>query len=183
MPPGGAVEHPFYGVGPGEEAEIAGLYVIGPNLQSYRIGFTLGNEFSDEEMYFRNVYHLAQSKRRQVSLGPEVLVGDPPSDIQAHVSLRRNGEVIWDAHFGTGETNMLHTFANIETHTFKYRDGITEGDVYVLYFGNAVMSTEEGQSIEDGDTFELRAEPFGLPLVNSVKFGAPFEIGPAKALW
>ncbi|WP_424968793.1 AraD1 family protein [Dinoroseobacter sp. S375] len=181
--PGGAVEHPFYGVGPGEEAEIAGLYVVGADLKPYRIGFSLGNEFSDEEMYFRNVYHLAQSKRRQVSLGPEVLIGAPPSDLRAHIALRRGEDVIWDAHFGTGEDNMLHSFANIEAHTFKYRDGLSEGDVFVLYFGNAVMSTEEGQKIEDGDVFELRAEPFGLALINSVRFGAPFDVGPAKDLW
>lgn len=181
--PGKAVEHPFYGVGAGEEAEIAGLYVIGPDLKPYRMGFTLGNEFSDEEMYFRNVYHLAQSKRRQVSLGPEVLIGDPPKDIQAHIALRRNGDIVWDAHFGTGEANMLHSYANIEAHTFKYRDSFTVGDVYVVYFGNAVMSTEQGQKIEGGDIFELSAEPFGLPLVNSVRFGQPGQIAPAQPLW
>jgi hypothetical protein len=181
--PGGAVEHPHYGVGAGEEAEIAGLYVIGPDLKPYRMGFTLGNEFSDEEMYFRNVYHLAQSKRRQVSLGPEVLIGDPPADIQAHIALRRQGQVVWEAHFGTGEANMLHSYANIEAHTFKYRDCVTAGDVYVVYFGNAVMSTEQGQKVEDGDTFELQAEPFGLPLVNSVRFEPPTLIEAARTLW
>jgi len=46
VPPGGAVEHPFFGDGAGEEAEIAGIYIIGPDKTPFCIGYTLGNEFS-----------------------------------------------------------------------------------------------------------------------------------------
>ncbi len=183
VPPGSAVEHPFYGVGPGEEAEIAGIYLIGPDRTGHCLGYTLGNEFSDEEMYFRNVYHLAQSKKREVSLGPELLVGDLPEDIPARITLERDGEVQWQAKFRTGEANMLHSIANIEAHYFKYSQWYIPGDIHVLYFGNAVMSTAQGEVVEDGDFYRLDCETFGLPLVNSVRFGPSFPVPRAKPLW
>ncbi len=181
--PGGAVEHPHYGDGPGEEAEVAGIYIIGPEREAFCVGYCLGNEFSDEQMYFKNVYHLAQSKKRQVSLGPEVLVGDLPRDIPAKVSLTRGGHVQWQAEFRTGEQNMLHTIANIEAHYFKYNQWYIPGDVHVLYFGNAVMSTAEGEVVEDGDVYTIDCPTFGLPLTNTVVFGAVRAVPQVRALW
>ena len=52
----------------GEEPEIAGLYVIGEDLKPYRIGFALGNEYSDHVMERRNYLYLAHSKLRFVVL-------------------------------------------------------------------------------------------------------------------
>lgn len=181
--PGGAIEHPFYGDGLGEEAEIAGIYIIGSDNQPYCIGYTLGNEVSDEQMYFKNVYHLAQSKKRNVALGPEMLIGDLPSDIPAKITLERGGKEKWSAEFRTGADNMLHSYANIEAHYFKYRKWYKPGDIHVLYFGNAVMSTEQGEVMEDGDVFRLECDLFGLPLVNSIEFGEEFPILTARSLW
>ncbi|MEM6891783.1 MAG: AraD1 family protein [Pseudomonadota bacterium] len=183
VPPGGAVEHPFFGVGPGEEAEIAGIYLIGPDKTGHCLGYTLGNEFSDEQMYFKNVYHLAQSKKRHVSLGPELRIGDLPDDISARISLHRGGALQWQADFRTGEANMLHSIANIEAHYFKYSQWYIPGDVHVLYFGNAVMSTAQGEVVEDGDVFRFECDTFGLPLVNTVRFSPPFAVPYAKPLW
>ncbi|MES0884099.1 AraD1 family protein [Roseibium sp. SCP14] len=181
--PGGAVEHPFFGDGPGEEAEIAGIYIIGPDNEPFCVGYCLGNEFSDEQMYFKNVYHLAQSKKRNVSLGPEVLIGDLPKNIKARISLERGGKQCWQAEFRTGEDNMLHSLDNIEAHYFKYRKWYRPGDIHVLYFGNAVMSTCQDQVVEDGDVFRYECDLFGLPLVNTVSFGKDFPIVTARPLW
>ncbi len=183
VPPGGAVEHPFFGDGPGEEAELAGIYIIGPDKTPFCIGYTLGNEFSDEQMFFKNVYHLAQSKKRHVSLGPEVLVGNLPDDIPARITLLRGDDVQWQANFRTGEANMLHSIGNIEAHYFKYSQWYIPGDVHVLYYGNAVMSTAQGEVIKDGDVFRLDCSTFGLPLINTVRFGAPFPIPCTTPLW
>src|SRR5450830_1788133 len=38
---------PHFALDGGEEPEIAGLYIIGDNGQPYRLGFAIGNEFSD----------------------------------------------------------------------------------------------------------------------------------------
>src|SRR5215831_3425497 len=46
---GEALDIPAYAEDGGEEAEIAGVYVIAPNGQPYRIGLAAGNEFSDHQ--------------------------------------------------------------------------------------------------------------------------------------
>lgn len=181
--PGGTVEHPHFGDGAGEEAELAGIYLIGPDKSPFCLGYTLGNEFSDEQMFFKNVYHLAHSKKRHVSLGPELLVSDLPQDIPARISLRRDGQERWSAEFRTGEANMLHSIANIETHYFKYSQWYIPGDIHVVYFGNAVMSTAQGEVVEDGDVFRLDCNTFGLPLINTVRFAPAFDTPRVQPLW
>jgi hypothetical protein len=44
---GEPLDIPSYAEDGGEEAEIAGIYLVGPDGQPYRIGMALGNEFSD----------------------------------------------------------------------------------------------------------------------------------------
>ena len=67
---------PSYAEDGGEEAEIAGVYVIGPGGQPWRIGMCNGNEFSDHRYEKRNYLNLASSKIRTCSVGPELVV-DP----------------------------------------------------------------------------------------------------------
>src|SRR6202035_2086151 len=66
---------PAYAEDGGEEAEIAGIYIIGEYGTPYRIGMTTGNEFSDHQFEKRNYLNLAGSKLRTCSLGPELVVG------------------------------------------------------------------------------------------------------------
>src|SRR6185503_17929976 len=73
---------PGYAEDGGEEGEIAGLYVIGDNGEVLRVGFALGNEYSDHVMERRNYLYLAHSKLRQSSFGPEVLVGSLPDEVK-----------------------------------------------------------------------------------------------------
>ena len=67
------IELPGYAEDGGEEGEVAGLYVIGDKGEVLRVGFALGNEYSDHVMERRNYLYLAHSKLRQSSFGPEVL--------------------------------------------------------------------------------------------------------------
>ena len=62
----------------GEEPEIAGVYLIGDDGTPLRLGFALGNEFSDHVTERANYLWLAHSKLRQAALGPELLLGDLP---------------------------------------------------------------------------------------------------------
>src|SRR6516162_3344230 len=73
---GEPLDIPCYAEDGGEEAEIAGVYVIGPTGQPYRAGFAVGNEFSDHQFEKKNYLNLAGSKLRMCALGPE-LVLDP----------------------------------------------------------------------------------------------------------
>jgi hypothetical protein len=164
--PGGDLVSPAFALDGGEEPEIVGVYVIGPNGAPFRVGFALGNEFSDHVTERQNYLYLAHSKLRASSFGPELLLGDLPADVQGASRIRRGKNVLWEKPFISGEQNMSHTIANLEAHHFKYDLFRRPGDVHVHFFGTATLSFSDGIKTEKGDVFEIEAEAFGLPLRN-----------------
>lgn len=164
--PGQPLELPEYALDGGEEPELVGLYVIGEDSTVLRVGFALGNEYSDHVLEKQNYLYLAHSKLRTSSYGPEVLIGAAPADIQGTSRILRDGKELWSAPFLTGEANMTHTIANIEHHHFKYANFRRPGDVHVHYFGTATLSFAAGIKVQAGDTFEISAPGFGAPLTN-----------------
>src|SRR3546814_2000829 len=104
----------------GEEPEMAGIYIIGADGTPYRLGLAIANEFSDHVTERHNYLWLAHSKLRQAALGPELLIGAPPESIEGTSRILRDGKVIWEKPFLSGEANMSHTLANLEHHHFKY---------------------------------------------------------------
>ena len=131
-----------------------------------RLGFALGNEFSDHRVEQANYLWLAHSKLRQAALGPELLLGELPEDVRGISRIRRDGAVVWERPFRTGEANMTHSLANLEHHHFKYTRFRRPGDVHVHFFGTATASFADGFVTEPGDTFEIEAEAFDLSLRN-----------------
>ena len=166
VPPEGDLMSPPFALDGGEEAEIAGVYVIDPEGAPVRIGFALGNEFSDHVTERQNYLLLAHSKLRPASLGPELLVGDLPADVQGASRIRRGREIVWTRPFLSGEQNMAHAIANLEAHHFKYAQFRRPGDAHVHFFGAATLSFSDGFRTQKGDVFELESEIFGLPLRN-----------------
>ena len=150
----------------GEEPEIVGIYLIDDAGAPVRIGFALGNEFSDHITERQNYLWLAHSKLRPASVGPELLVGDLPADINGMSRIRRGKEIIWEKPFLSGEQNMAHSIANLEAHHFKYGLFRRPGDVHVHFFGTATLSFSDGVKTQKGDVFEIESETFGLPLRN-----------------
>ena len=150
----------------GEEPELAGIYVIGPDGTPFRLGIALANEFSDHVTERMNYLYLAHSKLRPAALGPELLVGEPPPDIRGTARITRDGRTLWEKPFRTGEANMSHSLRNLEHHHFKYSLFRRPGDVHVHFFGTATLSFADGIRCEDGDVFEISAPPFALPLRN-----------------
>jgi hypothetical protein len=159
---------PPFAMDAGEESELVGLYVIGQNRRVLRVGFAIGNEFSDHVMERQNYLYLAHSKLRACSFGPELLVGDLPDDIQGQVRIVRDGTELWQDSFLTGEKNMSYTIANLEHHHFKYPAFRVPGDVHCHYFGTATLSISAGIEIQSGDRIEISAPEFGRPLRNTV---------------
>lgn len=159
---------PAFALDGGEEAEIAGLYVIADDGTVLRVGFALGNEYSDHVMERQNYLYLAHSKLRTCSMGPELLLGALPADISGRVRVLRGGVEVWAAEFLTGEANMSHTIANLEHHQFKYGIFRRPGDVHCHFFGAAVLSFGAGVKAQQGDVFEISAPPFGRPLRNGL---------------
>ena len=142
--PGAALEAPGFAEDGGEEPEIAGIYLIGPDRTPHRIGWALGNEFSDHITERVNYLWLAHSKLRVASYGPEILVGELPEDVRGSSRILRNDSVIWEKPFLSGEANMSHTFANLEHHHFKYGIFRQPGDLHVHFFGTATLSFADG---------------------------------------
>lgn len=168
--PGTALEAPGFAEDGGEEPEIAGIYLIGPTGTPHRIGWALGNEFSDHVTERVNYLWLAHSKLRVASYGPEILVGDLPADVRGSSRILRDDKVLWERPFLSGEANMSHTLANLEHHHFKYGIFRQPGDLHVHYFGTATLSFADGIKTEAGDTFEIEVTDFGQPLRNSLSF-------------
>jgi len=164
--PGAPLVSPAFALDGGEEPEVAGIYLIGPDGTPFRVGWTLANEFSDHVTERINYLFLAHSKLRPASFGPEILLGDPPADIRGTSRIRRGEAVIWEKPFLSGEANMSHSFANLEHHHFKYPAFRNPGDLHVHMFGTATLSFADGITPEAGDVFEIEAAPFGLALTN-----------------
>jgi hypothetical protein len=157
---------PDFALDGGEEPEIVGVYLIAPDGTPCRLGFALGNEFSDHVTERQNYLYLAHSKLRACALGPELLTGPLPADVHGTSRIRRGGAVAWEKPFLSGEANMSHAIANLEAHHFKYRLFRRPGDVHVHFFGTATLSFSDGFKTEPGDVFEIAAAPFTLPLRN-----------------
>ena len=168
--PSGNLEAPGFAEDGGEEPEIAGVYLIGPDGSPYRIGWALGNEFSDHVTERVNYLWLAHSKLRVASFGPEILIGELPADVRGTSSIIRNGQTIWEKPFLSGEANMSHSFANLEHHHFKYDIFCQPGDLHVHFFGTATLSFADNIKTEAGDVFEIAAADFGQSLRNTLTF-------------
>lgn len=164
--PGQALELPDSALDGGEEPEVAGIYVIADDGTPFRVGYAIGNEYSDHVLERRNYLLLAHSKLRTSSFGPELLVGDLPLEVNGTSRILRNGQVYWEKSFASGENNMSHSIANLEHHHFKYARFRRPADIHVHFFGTATLSFAEQIKTEPGDVFEISAEGFGKALQN-----------------
>ena len=160
---------PAYAEDGGEEAELAGIYVVGEDGTPYRIGMATGNEFSDHQFEKRNYLNLAGSKLRTCSLGPELVVGAAFQAVGGEVRIERGTETIWSKRVATGEENMCHSLANLEHHHFKFEGHRQPGDVHVHFFGAHSLSFGDGVTLKDGDVMEVRYEGFGRALRNPIQ--------------
>lgn len=163
---------PAFALDGGDEAEIAALYLIGPDGTPHRLGFALANEFSDHVHEQQNYLYLAHSKLRPSAIGPELLTGALPETVHGTSRIVRDSETIWEKNFLSGEANMSHSLANMEAHHFKYALFRRPGDVHVHYLGAAAFSFSQGIKVQPGDRFEIEADAFDLPLRNPMAAGA-----------
>jgi hypothetical protein len=181
--PGGALESPEFALDGGEEPELVGLYVIAPDGTPCRLGFAIGNEFSDHVTERSNYLYLAHSKLRACAVGPEIRTGSPPRDLRGTSRILRDGVVLWEKPFLTGEANMSHSLENLEFHHFKYAAHRRPGDVHLHYFGTATISFADGIRARDGDIFEIDLPALGAPLRNALRTrAADFSPGGVRAL-
>lgn len=167
---GEPLDIPCFAEDGGEEAEIAGIYTIGPDGQPWRIGMAMGNEFSDHVYEKKNYLNLASSKLRTCSLGPELVV-DPlfQPAVPGEVTIERDDKVLWTRTIATGEEEMCHSLANIEHHLFKFDQHRRPGDVHVHFFGAHSLSFGQGIELADGDMMQVVFDGFGRALRNPLR--------------
>lgn len=165
-----AIPVPHFADDAGEEPELLGIYLIGPDDQPLRLGFAIGNEFSDHVTEKVNYLWLAHSKLRACSFGPELLIGELPDHIEGESRIIRDGKLLWSRPFLTGEANMAHTIANLEQHHFKYAQFRRAGDLHLHFMGTATLSFADGISTKAGDRFEIESPVFGRALRNGLDF-------------
>jgi hypothetical protein len=180
---GDALEVPPYTGDGGEEAEVAGIYMIAPDGQPCRIGLAGGNEFSDHVFEKTNYLNLAGSKLRTCALGPEILVDAEFESVPVEVKIERDRTTLWSKTFRTGVAEMCHSLANIEHHHFKHEAHRRPGDVHVHFFGTDALSFSDGINLQDGDVMQVSIEGFGRPLRNPVRVaGGKAKLISIKAL-
>jgi hypothetical protein len=170
--PGQALASPDFALDGGEEPELVGLYLIGPDGTPHRLGYAIGNEFSDHVTERQNYLYLAHSKLRACAVGPELRTGELPADLRGSSRIRRGERVLWEKPFLTGEANMCHSLANLEYHHFKYAAHRRPGDVHLHFFGTATLSFADDMRAQPGDVFEIELPALGAPLRNPLRSAA-----------
>ncbi|MEO7600087.1 MAG: AraD1 family protein [Opitutus sp.] len=153
----------------GEEAEIAGVYLIDRDGHPRRIGMAIGNEFSDHRFEKKNYLNLAGSKIRTCALGPELVIDPDFKSVVGRASIERAGQTIWTREIATGETEMCHSLQNIEHHHFKFETHRRPGDVHVHYYGAHSLSFGDGVELMHGDSMVVEFTGYGRPLRNPIQ--------------
>jgi hypothetical protein len=167
--PFSAITMPEFSLDAGEEAELAGIYIVNTKGKVFRVGYSLANEFSDHVTEKKNYLYLAHSKLRNCSFGPEIFIGDLPEEVTGTVSLSRGDEQYWHSEFLSGEKHMCHSIENLEYHHFKYEQFRQPGQLHVHFFGAAVLSFSQGISIKNGDVISMECSIMTRPLRNTVE--------------
>jgi hypothetical protein len=166
---GEPLDVPDFALDGGEEAEVAGVYLVDPKGNPRRVGFVLANEFSDHEFEKINYLYLAHSKLRTCSIGPELIVDPEFGDARGNIRILRGRKTVWSKPFATGEKNMSHTVANLEHHHFRYPAHCRPGDAHIYFFGADAFSFGDGVQLKDGDVMEIELAGFGRALRNPIR--------------
>jgi len=154
----------------GEEPEIVGCYVIDDGGIPCRLGFAIGNEWSDHRMERVNYLWLAPSKLRVCSVGPELVTDQTFTDVRGSCRIVREGEEIYNSgELLTGQDHMSHSLANLEDHHFKHPQFRIPGDVHLHFFGTMKLSFPNRPNFRTGDRIEIHFEGMGAPLINYVR--------------
>jgi hypothetical protein len=166
---GEPLDVPAFALDGGDEAEVAGAYIVDALGAPRRVGLVLANEFSDHVHERQNYLYLAHSKLRTCALGPELIVDADFNDARGTTRILRRKKVIWSKAFATGEKNMCHTLANLEHHHFKYPAHRRPGDAHIHFFGADAFSFGDGVNLEAGDVMEIELAGFGRALRNPIR--------------
>ncbi|MEO5922634.1 MAG: GguC protein [Bryobacteraceae bacterium] len=166
---GEALTIPSYASSGAEEAELVGVWIIGPDSKPVRVGITPGNEFADPALAEAEPRLLSHAKLRTCSVGPELILDPHFTDVSGAVRVERSGKRLWHREVSTGETHTQFTLEEIETHHFKYLAHRVPGDAHLHFLGGSVSSYVDGVRLEQGDHVVIEWDGFGRPLRNLIE--------------
>jgi hypothetical protein len=164
---------PAFAQGGAEEAELAAVYLIGPDGIPRRVGLTPGNEFADPAMAAQDPRLLSRGKLRTCAIGPELALDAEFQDVAGSVAVERAIDgvrsPIWCKEIRTGEKHTAFRLEQIEQHHFEFQPHRIPGDVHVHFLGGSVSSYGDGVVLDEGDEVVIQWEGFGLPLRNPIQ--------------
>ncbi len=160
---------PAFAAGGAEEAELAAVYLIGPDGIPRRVGLTPGNEFADPAMAATDARMLSRAKLRTCAIGPELALDAEFQDVAGSVRVERSGAPIWSKEIRTGEKHAAFRLEEIERRHFEFEAHRIPGDAHVHFLGGSVSSFGDGVVLEEGDEVVIQWEGFGLPLRNRIE--------------
>ena len=168
--PNEELEIPDFSLDGGEEPEIIGCYIIDFQGNPVRIGFSLGNEFSDHETEQINYLYLAHSKMRNCSIGPELDTRLEFKDISISCEIDRDGSKIYESGIlKSGEEYMSHSLDYMEYLHFKYDIHRRPGDIHLHFFGTSQLSySTRDWKFNSGDEITISSPEFIGQLKNRV---------------
>ena len=179
-----SLEIPSYALDGGEEPEIVGCYIVDAAGQPRRLGFALGNEWSDHATEAISYLHLAPSKLRACAIGPTLLSDWDFQDAQLKCEVKRAGHTIYDSgELQTGEKWMCHSLRNLEDHHFKYAQHRRPGDIHLHFFGTSQLSYKTRDwRFQAGDEIRIESPSFSEALVNFVAGGPRADERPVAVI-
>jgi hypothetical protein len=160
---------PAFALSGAEEAELAGVYLIGPDGLPRRVGLTPGNEFADPAMAAKDPRMLSRAKLRTCSIGPELALDAEFQDVAGSVTVERSGARIWSKEIRTGEKHTAFTLEQIERHHFEFEAHRVPGDAHIHFLGGSVSSYGDGVVLEEADEVVIQWDGFGRALRNRIE--------------
>lgn len=179
------LEIPAYARDGGEEPEIAACYIVDNRGVPHRIGFAIGNEWSDHATEKINYLYLAPSKLRTCAIGPELHTEFDFEDVVLNCHVHRDGDIIYESgELRSGESAMCHSLANCEDHHFKYAAHRFPGDCHVHFLGTSKLShSERNWTFQAGDEITIECPSLGAPLKSPVITSEPEAADPIVVGW
>jgi hypothetical protein len=142
--------------------QLAAIHVVGPEGLAVRMGWALALPTCAGAC---NLLH--------GGFGPEILLGELPDDLRGTLRIRRGGEIAFETSFRPDLENILPEPQSPPPDRPRSRQTGRMGEVHLYLFPVARFGPETGFAPETGDTWEIEATAFGLPL------RSPFAISPA----
>src|SRR3989338_1194704 len=125
-----------------------------------RLGYTLGNDFSDQGWESQNPLYLphAKTQRGLAAIGPIFVTVDDALFDSREIAIRcrvfRRGAVQQDSGaLRTGEKHMAHSLANLECHLFDNRP-LRPAEIRGLFWGTSAVFK---LPLKSGDRIEIEA--------------------------